>query len=124
MFLIFQLESMLTTHIVPPFVAACSILLPVILLSVRQVTTVYCLIPGGKGSQAGRIVAAINERLITRESENVGLVGFECVPDFDIAQVLLEAACQWLRQQGMTVASPIDLHSQQLLILSRLTRRP
>jgi len=70
-------------HWVPPLRSSfAKHLLPVI-PSFRQVTTVY-LIPGGKGSQAvGRIVAAINERLITR-GENVGLVGFECVPDFDV----------------------------------------
>ena len=66
----------------------------------------------GKKSQAiGRVVAAVNQRLIEREGQNVGLFGFfECIPDFAIAQSLLEAACQWLREQGMTkVRGPIDL---------------
>ncbi|MBD0346473.1 MAG: hypothetical protein ICV63_16930 [Coleofasciculus sp. Co-bin14] len=59
----------------------------------------------------GRIVAAVNQRLIEREGQNIGLFGFfECVPDFAIAQALLNAACQWLREQGMTIArGPIDL---------------
>lgn len=64
------------------------------------------------GSQAvGRVVAAINHRLIEREGKNIGLIGyFECVADFAIAQALLSTACQWLREQGMTVArGPIDL---------------
>ena len=64
------------------------------------------------GNQAvGRIVAAVNRRLVEREGQNVGIFGFfECIPDFAIAQALLEAACQWLRQQGMTLArGPIDL---------------
>ena len=41
-----------------------------------------------KSSQAvGRIVAAINHRLISRECQNVGLFGFfECVEDFTVAQ--------------------------------------
>lgn len=67
---------------------------------------------GEKKTQAvGRIVAAVNQRLIEREGQNVGLFGFfECVPDLAIATSLLEAACQWLRSQGMTLArGPIDL---------------
>ncbi len=71
------------------------------------------LCQGEHGSQAvGRIVAAVNHRLIAREGKNVGLFGFfECVQDFAIAQALLEAACLWLQQQGMTVVrGPIDLY--------------
>jgi hypothetical protein len=67
---------------------------------------------GAKTPQAvGRIVATINQRLIAGEDQKVGLFGFfECVPDFAIAQALIEAACQWLREQGMTIArGPIDL---------------
>lgn len=67
---------------------------------------------GEKPPQAvGRIVAAVNQRLIEREGQNVGLFGFfECVPDLAIAKSLLEAACQWLQEQGMTLArGPIDL---------------
>ncbi|MUL37785.1 hypothetical protein [Gloeocapsopsis dulcis] len=59
----------------------------------------------------GRIVAAINQRLIEREGEKIGLFGyFECVPDFEVAQALLTTASEWLREQGMTrVRGPIDL---------------
>ena len=67
---------------------------------------------GAKTPQAvGRIVATVNERLIAGEDQKVGLFGFfECVPDFAIAKALLETACQWLREQGMTIArGPIDL---------------
>jgi hypothetical protein len=67
---------------------------------------------GAKTPQAvGRIVATVNQRLIAGEDQKVGLFGFfECVPDFAIAQALIEAACQWLREQGMTIArGPIDL---------------
>jgi hypothetical protein len=70
------------------------------------------LAQGAKTPQAvGRIVATINQRLIAGEDQKVGLFGFfECVPDFAIAQALIEAACQWLREQGMTIArGPIDL---------------
>jgi hypothetical protein len=59
----------------------------------------------------GRIVAAVNQRLIEREGQNVGLFGFfECIEDFAVAQALLSAASQWLHQQGMTlVRGPINL---------------
>ncbi|NEP16863.1 MAG: hypothetical protein F6J97_08145 [Leptolyngbya sp. SIO4C1] len=59
----------------------------------------------------GRIVAAVNQRLIEREKVSVGLFGFfECLPDFAVAAALLETASDWLRQQGMTRGrGPIDL---------------
>lgn len=62
------------------------------------------------GEPIGRIVAAVNRRLIEKEGQNVGVFGFfECIPDFDVAQALLQAACTWLREQGMTlVRGPID----------------
>ncbi|CCH67873.1 FIG00557289: hypothetical protein [Richelia intracellularis HH01] len=63
------------------------------------------------GETLGRIVAAINQRLIEKEGETIGLFGyFECVENFTVAQALLERACEWLRDQGMTrVRGPIDL---------------
>ena len=59
----------------------------------------------------GRIVAAVNQHLIEKEGQNVGLFGyFECVQDFEVAQSLLNTASEWLQQQGMTVVrGPIDL---------------
>jgi len=82
-----------------------------------------------KSPQAiGRIVASVNQRLIDQESQNVGLIGFfECVSDFSIAQALLENACQWLRQQGMTVArGPIDLstHNNCLFLVDGFDSPP
>ena len=67
---------------------------------------------GAQGPKAvGRVVASVNQRLIEREGRQIGLFGFfECIDDFAIAQALLDAACEWLRQQGMTaVRGPIDL---------------
>ncbi len=63
------------------------------------------------GQMTGRVVAAINDRLIEREGQQVGLFGFfEVMPDYAVAEALLNAACDWLRQQGMTLArGPIDL---------------
>jgi len=84
---------------------------------------------GAKTHQAvGRIVAAVNQRLIDREGQNVGLFGFfECVPDFAIAKSLLETACQWLRDQGMTIArGPIDLstHNNCLFLVDGFDSPP
>lgn len=63
------------------------------------------------GEALGRIVAAINRRLIESEGKNIGIFGyFECVEDFDIASGLLETACQWLRDKGMNIIrGPINL---------------
>jgi len=76
----------------------------------------------------GRVVAAINQRLIDREGQNVGLFGFfECVNDFAVAQALLNAACNWLRQQGMTrVRGPIDLstHNNCLFLVDGFDSPP
>ena len=84
---------------------------------------------GAKTHQAvGRIVAAVNQRLIEREGQNFGLFGFfECVPDFAIAKSLLETACQWLRDQGMTIArGPIDLstHNNCLFLVDGFDSPP
>lgn len=67
---------------------------------------------GQKGPEAvGRIVAAVNDRLVEREGQPIGLFGyFECIDDFATAQALFQAAADWLRSQGMTrVRGPIDL---------------
>lgn len=83
----------------------------------------------GKSPQAiGRIVAAVNQRLIDQESQNVGLIGFfECVPDFIVAQALLDTASKWLKKQGMTVArGPIDLstHNNCLFLVDGFDSPP
>ena len=81
-----------------------------------------------KPEAVGRIVAAVNERLIEKEGQNVGLFGFfECIPDFAIAQSLLNTACQWLREQGMTwVRGPIDLstHNNCLFLVDNFDSQP
>jgi hypothetical protein len=64
-----------------------------------------------QGRAIGRIVAAVNDRLVEREGKPVGIVGFfECVNNFEVAQALIEKASEWLRSQGMAeVRGPIDL---------------
>ncbi|HBB31696.1 MAG TPA: hypothetical protein DDZ80_11190 [Cyanobacteria bacterium UBA8803] len=95
------------------------------------------LSPGGSGESnttnsnpipVGRIVAAVNQRLIEREGQTVGLFGFfECIPDLAIAQALLNAACQWLQEQGMTVVrGPINLstHNSCLFLVDGFDSPP
>ncbi|MBE9126004.1 MULTISPECIES: hypothetical protein [unclassified Coleofasciculus] len=84
--------------------------------------------PSNLSQAVGRIVAAVNQRLVEREGKTVGLFGFfECVEDFAIAQALLNAACQWLREQGMTeVRGPIDLstHNSCLFLVDGFDTPP
>lgn len=83
---------------------------------------------GEKPQAVGRIVAAVNQRLIEREGENVGLFGFfECLPDLAIAQALLNTASVWLKEQGMTkVRGPIDLstHNNCLFLVDGFDSPP
>ncbi len=76
----------------------------------------------------GRIVAAVNDRLIDREGEKIGIFGFfECIEDFEVAQALLSAASQWLQSQGMTaVRGPIDLstHNNCLFLVDGFDSPP
>ncbi|NEP45457.1 MAG: hypothetical protein F6K35_42055 [Okeania sp. SIO2H7] len=63
------------------------------------------------GEPLGRVVAAINKRLIEREKQQIGLLGyFECVEDFDVAKGLLDKACEWLSDRHIKIVrGPIDL---------------
>ncbi|MEM9137041.1 MAG: hypothetical protein AAGB01_06805 [Cyanobacteria bacterium P01_F01_bin.42] len=76
----------------------------------------------------GRIVAAINDRLIEREGESVGLFGFfECIDDSAIARGLFEAAARWLREQGIKkLRGPIDLstHNSCLFLVEGFDSQP
>ncbi|MDJ0693049.1 hypothetical protein [Mastigocoleus sp. MO_188.B34] len=80
------------------------------------------------GKPLGRIVAAINHRLIESEGKNIGIFGyFECIEDFEVAQALLEAACQWLCEHNMeSVRGPIDLstHNRCLFQVDRFDLPP
>jgi Acetyltransferase (GNAT) family len=76
----------------------------------------------------GRIVAAVNRRLVEREGQPIGLFGyFECVSNLDIAQALFQAATQWLQEQGMTsIRGPIDLstHNSCLFLVDGFDTPP
>ena len=82
----------------------------------------------GHTQPIGRIVAAVNQRLIEREGVSVGLVGyFECIDDFELAQALFHAACDWLRSRDMTIArGPIDLstHNRCLCLIDGFDTPP
>lgn len=81
-----------------------------------------------KPEAVGRIVAAVNQRLIDKEAEKVGLFGFfECIDDLAVAQALLNTASGWLREQGMTkVRGPIDLstHNNCLFLVDNFNSPP
>lgn len=80
------------------------------------------------GQPVGRIVAAVNQRLIEREGQSIGLFGyFECIDDSAIAQALFEAAEQWLREQGIQqVRGPINLstHNSCLFLVDGFDSPP
>ncbi len=82
----------------------------------------------GTDEAVGRIVAAVNDRLIEREGQNIGLFGyFECIEDFSVAQALFDAAGQWLRSQGMTIVrGPINLstHNSCLFLVDGFDSPP
>lgn len=63
------------------------------------------------GQAVGRIVATVNQRLVERSGQPLGIFGFfEVIPDLAVASALLDAAMAWLREKGMTrVRGPIDL---------------
>ncbi len=81
-----------------------------------------------RGTAIGRIVAAINDRLIEREGKAIGIFGFfECVDDFDVAKSLFEAAENWLRSQDITeIRGPIDLstHNNCLFLVDGFDSPP
>jgi hypothetical protein len=81
-----------------------------------------------QGQAIGRVVAAVNDRLIAKENQPVGLFGyFECVENFAVAQALLNAAGDWLRSQGMTrIRGPINLatHNTSFFLVDGFDQPP
>jgi len=80
------------------------------------------------GKPVGRIVAAVNNRLIEKEGTNLGLFGFfECIDDFSVARSLFSAAEAWLIEKGMErVRGPIDLstHNNCLFLVDGFDSSP
>lgn len=55
------------------------------------------------GKVAGRITAIVNHGHNERFEEKRGFFGFfECINDQEVAHALFQAACKWLKDQGMT----------------------
>ncbi len=55
-----------------------------------------------EGKIVGRIGAIVNENHIREHNEKVGFFGFfECLDDQEAASALFQAACAWLKEQGM-----------------------
>ena len=55
------------------------------------------------GKPVGRISAQVDQLRLERFQDGTGLFGFlEAFDDPDIFRLLLETACNWLREQGMT----------------------
>ncbi len=56
------------------------------------------------GEPAGRISAAINKRYNEHHSCRIGFFGFfEVIHDYEVASALLDRACVWVKDRGMTV---------------------
>jgi hypothetical protein len=76
----------------------------------------------------GRIVAAVNQRLIEREGYDLGLFGyFESIPEISVAEALFTAAQDWLKDQGIQhIRGPINLstHNQCLFLVEGFDSPP
>jgi GNAT superfamily N-acetyltransferase len=69
-----------------------------------RVADVRCFMAEREGKPVGTIAATVDHELQAREP-GVGMFGFfEFVEDVEVARALLDAACEWLREQGMKVA--------------------
>jgi GNAT superfamily N-acetyltransferase len=90
--------------------------------------TLQAFIALEQGKPVGRIVAAINQRLIEREGQPIGLFGyFECIKNLEIAKALFQAAEQWLTEQGIQrIRGPIDLstHNSCLFLIDGFDTPP
>ncbi len=80
------------------------------------------------GQPLGRIVVAINQRLIARENQQIGLFGyFECINDYNVAQALLATAGEWLRDRHIQIIrGPINLstHNDCLFLVDGFNTPP
>jgi Acetyltransferase (GNAT) family len=90
--------------------------------------TLQAFVALDQGQPVGRIVSAVNHRLVEREGQPIGLFGyFECISDPEIAKTLFQSAEAWLREQGMTsIRGPIDLstHNSCLFLVDGFDSPP
>lgn len=94
----------------------------------RQYGELQAFLAVQDGDVVGRIVAAVNQRLIEREGQSVGLFGyFEAIDSLAVFTTLLEGAATWLRDRGMTtIRGPINLstHNSCLFLVDSFDRPP
>jgi len=56
------------------------------------------------GKAVGRVSAAINRRFNEYHGTKIGFFGFwDVIEDYEIAKALLDRACAWVKERGMTV---------------------
>jgi len=69
------------------------------------------------GKPVGTIAAILNNRHNEFHDERVGFFGlFEVLPDQEASKRLLETACDWVRQQGMTaIRGPVNFSTNEEL---------
>jgi GNAT superfamily N-acetyltransferase len=61
------------------------------------------LAENGSGATVGRIAAIVNGMHLQKYDDGMGFFGFfECVDDYAVAEALLDAATDWLREHGLT----------------------
>jgi GNAT superfamily N-acetyltransferase len=88
---------------VPPFISDQEYLLGPDNPFFRHAEAAYFLAREG-GRSVGRIAAFIDRSHINFHKEQAGFFGFfDCLPDFHIAERLLDAAAAWLRAQALEI---------------------
>jgi hypothetical protein len=68
------------------------------------------LAENGRGEVVGRVAAIVNGMHLAKYDDDVGFFGFfEAVEHYAVAEVLLDAACGWLREGGLrAVRGPVN----------------
>jgi hypothetical protein len=83
----------------------------------HQHSTVELFVARRDGKPVGTIAAILNNRHNEFHDERMGFFGlFEVFPDQEAAHRLLETACDWVRQQGMTaIRGPVNFSTNEEL---------
>jgi len=80
------------------------------------------------GEVVGRVAGIVNGMHLRKHQDGNGFFGFfECVEEYAVAEALLDAACAWLREQGMTgVRGPANptLNDTAGLLVEGFDREP
>jgi GNAT superfamily N-acetyltransferase len=78
-------------------------------------TAEYFLARDSNGKIVGRIAAIRNNNYIEFSKEKAGFFGFfDVINDYSVASALLDAACDWLRKEGLeSVIGPCNLSTNE-----------